>query len=342
MEILVVFAIFAVIAYLILAGVEWFISLIFGKLKYRNLSWVAIMTFSLLAAIIFTDVLLGSLLTGNMEAFRMIFPFPGSGDRSYIERILGAEERYRNRNIYAALEEYKTFGKEIEQNSNEAGYSNEQKFAKQTCKVKPDIFRPHLYGYKLFTENLPESVTIKYPYLDSFFLPLFKISDTDKLAEYFPYLTISNILGLELPGGLYSIGLLYELNENARYKKEQKLRRSISMFLVPALSLAIFLFLYNSYKVDSQTKPEQSSLFSLATFVQLFLYFFPLLFLFELTQPTCYRPGSGRTMYEQKPKMKVVANEILDTFSSEGKIDSETHELIKAAMEDPSSFVIKE
>jgi len=47
-------------------------------------------------------------------------------------------------------------------------------------------------------------------------------------------------------------------------------------------------------------------------------------------------------MYEQKPKMKVVANEILDTFSSEGKIDSETRELIKAAMEDPSSFVIKE
>lgn len=340
MELIIILAVILAITYVLARAADGIFNLFFGKLKFKHLSWLGIVCFSLVASVVLTDTILGSILLGNLEAVRFVFPVPGTTRRTMIERVLGGRERVNERNIYATKDFYREFGEEIEKKVDFLDDFNIHKLMNKALRIGSKFYRYHFYEARI--ENIPDFLLIKYPFLDSFYLPLFRFEGHHEITRFFPYLSFKDIQECQLPNNLYSVGLLYELNASARYQKEQKLRINISMLLVPLLFIIIVLLLRRKYIVKSQPEPVKASASVLAHFIQIFVSLFPLLLLIEIVQPTCYRPGSGRLLYKQKPEMKVVAEEILDVYSKEGKIDSEIHDLMKKAIENPSTLIEKE
>ena len=341
MQVVVFFILALGLAFLVMWLAESLLCLVFGSLRFKNLCWVAILSFSYVAAIVTTDATLGSVFPGRLEAVRMFLPIPGGHHRSFVERILGSHERVLERDLAATGNTLRSLWKTIREHTDrEPGYTG-------PIRVGADLLPRHLVGPLLRTPEASQTVLLKYPYLDSFFMPLFGISTAD-FSRLFPFVT-SDLLkeyGFpESPGTFLdacSIGLFYELNAYARYQEGQSRRRAITQLLVPALFLFFVWALRRRYRARQDMEPVESPGLSLAGFVQIFGSFIPLLFLFEMAQPTCYRPGQGRPLFKQKPEMKVIAEEILATYSQSGIVDPETIGLLKEALQEPKTLIIRE
>lgn len=308
----------------------------------------------LLGACVITDLTLSRIFKGSPFAVRFMFPF------SFVERDLGGERRYEERNLQHSMNLLGSFFEEF-QRKNEAALARRDLAYKPFMVIPEEAYRTKESRYSggsdqtEYMESVSRRVefpgddralTIRFPYVDWNAIPLVPVKSKRDLGRLFPNLAdgiraignrirqsdaneavLEEFPTISVPEGeLIAISLAYALDAFGAAEVRRHNQHVATMIVFPLLILA-FAGVYFLWREPLSVLP-----------IRLFAAVYPIALFMEIAQPMCYSPARGRLSPGNMPELQNECRRVIAELAKDGTLDPGNKALLEAALSDPKSM----